>query len=140
MTTSDQTMLTQVHELLAAHGYEVTETGDGLLRIKDVETGITYAAALEGQVLFMSVNLTTVPTSKVSPELMRQMLSSDNGIATSSFQLVDSGDQTLITLNNFCTLQNMGEEDQDDVLSLTSYLMADLFAARNMLEPQIGKA
>lgn len=131
-------MLTQVHELLAAHGHEVTETGEGLLRIKDVETGITFTTALEGQVLFMSVNLVTVAASAITPELMRQMLSADSGIATSRFQLVNAGEQVMITLNTFCTLQNMGPEDQDDVLSLASYLMADMLHARDLLEPLTG--
>jgi hypothetical protein len=61
-------------------------------------------------------------------------LSAENGISTSSFQLYDTGDgKTAVTLNNFCTLQNMGAEDKDDILSLASYLMADVVVARDVL-------
>jgi hypothetical protein len=76
----------------------------------------------------------------VTPELMRTMLASDNGISTSSFKLIDTGGKLAITLNNFCTLQNMGAEDCDDVLSLAAYLMADLLEARDVLGPVAEEA
>ena len=100
--------IAQVAELLAHNGYEVSETGPGMLRVRDLESGVTFRAALEGNVLFMSVTLMTVPSSQITPDMMRKMLSGNNGISTSSFQLYDAGDgKTAITLNNFCTLQNM---------------------------------
>lgn len=128
--------IAQVAELLAHNGYEVSKTGPGVLRVRDLESGVTFRAALEGNVLFMSVTLTTVPSSDVTPDMMRKMLSGNNGISTSAFQLYDAGGgKTAITLNNFCTLQNMGPEDEDDILSLASYLMADVVEARDLFQP-----
>jgi hypothetical protein len=135
MKTSDTPAIAQVEELLAEKGYEVTALESGLLRVRDPETGVAFQAALEGNVLYMSVTLTTIPAKAVTADLMRKMLSAGNGISTSSFKLIDAEGKTAITLNNFCTLQNMGDEDQDDVLSLAGYLMADLLEAREMLEP-----
>jgi hypothetical protein len=78
----------------------------------------------------------TLPAGEVTPSLMRKMLSGSNGISTSSFRLYDAeGGKVLVTLNNFCTLQDMGPEDHDDVLSCASFLMADVVAARDLLQP-----
>jgi hypothetical protein len=135
MDRSETVSLTQVEELLANNGYEVTESG-GVIRVRDVETGVSFQAALEGNVLFITVKLTTCPSSDITPELMRKMLSSDNGISTSRFQLIDvGGGQTAVALSSFCTLQNMGPEDEDDILSLAGYLMADVMEARDLLQP-----
>jgi len=135
MSVNEIPVISHVQQLLAGRGYEVSDAGSDVLRVRDVDTGITFQVALQGNVLFMSVALKKVAAAEVTPELMRRMLASDNGISTSSFQLYDDGEgNTSITLNNFCTLQNMGEEDQDDILSLASYLMADLLASRELLE------
>lgn len=135
MKLSEPPAIAQVEELLAEKGYEVSEVDAGLLRARDRETGVTFQAALAGNVLYMSVTLTTVPAASVTPELMRKLLAADNGISTSAFKLIDNDGKTMITLTNFCTLQNMGEEDKDDVLSLAGYLMADLLEARELLQP-----
>jgi hypothetical protein len=136
MTRSEIPTIPQVEELLAQNGYEVVEVSGDVLRVRDLETGVTFQAALEGNVLYMSVTLTTVPAKAVTADLMRKMLSADNGISTSAFQLYPAADGKLaVTLNNFCTLQNMGPEDHEDILSLAGYLMADLVAARELLEP-----
>jgi hypothetical protein len=128
--------ISQVAECLAHNGYEVSDGGSGVLRVRDVESGVTFQAALEGNALFMSVNLMTVQAKEVTADLMRKMLSADNGISTSSFQLYDAADgKVAVTLNNFCTLQNMGDEDKDDILSLAGYLMADVVEARDLLQP-----
>lgn len=137
MTTSELPSLSHVEDLLAQKGYDVTESDSGLLSIKDLETGIAFQAALEGNVLYLSVTLTTLPPQALTPSLMQTMLRADNGISTSAFKLIETPDRVLITLNNFCTLQNMGPEDQDDILSLTGYLMADLLEARELLEPAL---
>lgn len=135
MTRIENLSISQVAELLAHNGYEVTQASDGVLRVRDLETGVVYQAALEGNVLYMTVTLTTVPSASITPEIMRKMLAADNGISTSGFQLYDLPEgRTAITLNNFCTLQNMGDEDQDDVLSSAGYLKADVMAARDLLE------
>lgn len=136
MTPSDNISISQVAELLAHHGYDVAELAQGLLRVRDVHSGVSFQAALEGDVLFMTVNLMTIFTSGLNSGLLRRMLAGDNGITTSSFRLIDSADgKTIVTLNNFCKLQDMGSEDQDDILSLASYLMVDVIAARDLLEP-----
>lgn len=135
MIRSDHLSISQVAQLLAHNGYEIAEAGDGVLRVKDIETGISLQAVLEGSVLFMTVNLTTVPAAAITPEIMHKMLSAHNGISTSAFQLYDVDDgKTAITLNNFCTIQNMGEEDEDDILSAAGYLRADVLEARDLLE------
>jgi hypothetical protein len=136
MIRSDNLSISQVAELLAQNGYEVSELNPGMLRVRDLESGVTFRAALEGNVLFLSVTLMTVPSKDITPAVMQKMLAADNGISTSAFQLYNTGDgKTAITLNNFCTLQNMGPEDADDVLSLAGYLMADVVEARDLLQP-----
>jgi hypothetical protein len=138
-STETPVVISQVEQVLAENGYEVAELGDDVLRVRDVETGIAFRAALEGNVLYMSVVLETVPATRITPELMRRMLAADNGISTSSFKLYDAGEgRTSVALTNFCTLQNMGAEDKDDVLSLASYLMADLLEARDVIEGPAG--
>ena len=135
MTPNEIPVISHVQQLLAGRGYEVDELSGDVLRVRDVDTGIAFQAALQGNVLFMSVLLKKMQQTDISAELMRKMLAADNGISTSAFQLYDDADGgTSITLNNFCTLQNMGEEDQDDILSLAGYLMADLIEARDLLE------
>lgn len=136
MTTTDTpVVISQIEQVLAETGYEVIELGQDVLRVGDLETGVSFRAALQGNVLYMSVVLETVPSEQITPELMRRMLAGDNGISTSSFKLYDGGEGlTAVALSNFCTLQNMGEEDKDDVLSLASYLMADLLEARDLIE------
>ena len=134
MTRSDHLSISQVADLLARNGFEVTQTSDGVLQVRDLETGIVYQSVLEGNVLYLSVTLTTVPTASITAEIMRKMLSASNGISTSAFQLYELPDgRTAIALNNFCTIQNMGEEDEDDVLSSAGYLKADTLAARDLL-------
>ena len=62
------------------------------------------------------------------------MLAADNGISTSHFQLYDAGDgKVAITLNNFCKLQDMGPEDEDDILSCVHFLLVDVMSARRLL-------
>jgi len=131
--------ISQIAELMAHNGYDFAEQAPGVLRIRDVHSGVSFQAALEGNILYLTVHLMTLPASEVTTGLMRKMLSGKNGISTSSFRLYDADDgKTLITLNNFCTLQDMGPEDQDDILSLAGYLMADVIEARELLQPSAG--
>jgi len=64
---------------------------------------------------------------------MRKMLASDNGISTSHFQLYETGDDVAITLNNFCKLQELGPDDEDDILSCVSFLLADVVHAKQLI-------
>jgi hypothetical protein len=64
---------------------------------------------------------------------MRRMLAADNGISTSHFQLYETGGKIAITLNNFCVLQDMNAEDEDDILSCVHFLLVDVLMARGVL-------
>jgi hypothetical protein len=124
----------QIRAMLAEKGYEVSEPSANVLAIRDVSSGVTIHAVLEGAILFLSLICVRAPESAVTPEIMRKMLDADNGISTSNFQLYRAGDGTVaVTLNNFCTLQDMGAEDQDDILSCVHFLLADVLEARRLI-------
>ncbi len=134
MAQTQSSTLEQIHALLASKRYSVAEAGNGILRIQEVESGITLQAVLESDILFLSLVCATVPAAKITPPVMRKMLSVDSGISTSHFQLVETGDgNTTVTLNNFCKLQDMGAEDEDDILSCVSFLLADVVHAKDLL-------
>ena len=134
MTPTTSPHLEQINALLADRGYEVTEPAPDSLRIREVESGVAIQAVLEGDIVFFSLACVVVPRTKVTAEIMATMLSADNGISTSYFQLYEAGDGKLaITLNNFCKLQDMGPEDQDDILSCVHFLLVDVMSARRLL-------
>ncbi len=84
--------------------------------------------------MFFSVVCMTPPSAAVTAGIMRTMLDADNGISTSHFQLYDKGDgTTAITLNNFCKLQELGPDDEDDILSCVSFLLADVVHAKQLI-------
>jgi hypothetical protein len=75
-----------------------------------------------------------VPEKALTPKIMRTMLDAHNGISTSYFQLYNASDGNVaITLNNFCKLENLGPEDEDDILSCVHFLLVDVMAARQLL-------
>lgn len=133
-----QNVLSQITALLAARGYAVTETGPGSLHVKETDSGLSLQAVLEGQILFFSMVCATVPSSKLTPETLRKMLAVNNGIATSHFQLFDSDGSSVISLSNFCKLQDMGADDEDDILSCVSFLLADVLAAAKLLAADLA--
>lgn len=123
-----------IGSLLAEKGYEVTEQGSNILKIREVSSGVALQAALVGDILFLSLNCVTVPGASITPGLMRKMLDANNGISTSHFQLFDAGDgKTSISLNNFCKLQDMGPEDEDDILACVHFLLVDVVEARRLI-------
>jgi hypothetical protein len=139
MSQTAVSTLGQIHELLAGRRYSVTEDGDGILRIMEVDSGLTLQAVLQGEILFLSLTCATVPADRITPEIMRKMLASDNGISTSHFQLTNAADgSVVITLNNFCKLQDMGADDEDDILSCVSFLLADVLHARDLIGADIA--
>jgi hypothetical protein len=139
MTPTESVSISQVAELVAHNGYDFAEQPPGVLRIRELHSGVSFQAALEGNVLYLTVHLMTLPSNEVTISLMQKMLSGSNGISTSAFRLYEGEEgKTLITLNNFCKLQDMGPEDQDDILSLAGYLMADVIEARELLQPSAG--
>jgi hypothetical protein len=126
--------LEQIQAILAARRYSVAEAGDGVLRIQEVDSGIILQAVLSGQILYLSLVCMSVPESRITPQIMRKMLAADNGISTSYFQLYRTGDgHVAITLNNFCKLQEMGPDDEDDILSCVSFLLADVVHAKELI-------
>jgi hypothetical protein len=134
MAQTTSSTLEQIHALLAAKRYSVSEPGEGILRVQEVESGVSLQAVLESDILFLSLVCVTLPAEKVTPAVMRKMLDAGNGIATSHFQLIDTGDcNVTVTLNNFCKLQDMGPEDEDDILSCVSFLLADVVHAKSLL-------
>lgn len=125
----------QIHILLAESGYEVTDLAPNMISIRQLESGVTVQAVIENDIVFFSLTCLTVPDEKLTRDLLRKMLASDNGISTSHFQLYDiSAGQTAIALTNFCKLQDVGPEDEDDVLSCVHFLFADVMAARRLLQ------
>lgn len=134
MTATTAPYLDRIRSLLAEKGYEVSEQGANVLRIREVGSGVVLQAALEGDILFFSLVCVTVPAASITPEVMRKMLDAANGISTSHFQLYDTGDGRIaVTLNNFCKLQDMGADDQDDILSCINFLLVDVLEARDLV-------
>ena len=126
--------LNEIHALLAANRYEVSEPAPDTLRIKEVESGVALQAVLQGDILFLSLTCTVVPRAAITPDIMQKMLDAQNGISTSHFQLYDAGKgKVAVTLNNFCKLQDMGPEDEDDILSCVHFLLVDVLSARGLL-------
>jgi hypothetical protein len=134
MTATSSPQLGQIHALLAERGYVVSEPAPDTLRIRETSSGVTVEAVLAGEILFLSLVCTVVPRARVTPAIMTQMLAAENGISTSHFQLYEAGgDKVAVSLNNFCKLQDMGPEDEDDILSCVHFLLADVMSARRLL-------
>jgi len=130
--------LGQIHALLANKRYAVTDLNDSVLKVQEPESGVSLRAVLEGDILFLSLTCATVPAAKITSSLMRKLLAADNGISTSHFQLYDTADGSIaITLNNFCKLQDLGPDDEDDVLSCVSFLLADVVHAKDLIGPDL---
>lgn len=134
MTTTTGLSLGQIHALLAKRQYSVQEVNDSVLNIREGETGISLSAVLEGDILFLSLVCMVIPETAVTPNIMRKMLAGDNGISTSHFQIYEAGNgRVAVTLNNFCKLQDLGPEDEDDILSCVSFLLADVVHAKDLI-------
>ncbi len=134
MTATTSPTLGQIHALLAEKGYQVSEPAPDSMNITEPHSGVAVHAVLEGDILFLSLVCTVVPRAAVTPAIMERMLAADNGISTSSFQLYEAGDgKVAVTLNNFCKLQDMGADDEDDILSCVNFLLVDVLAAHSLL-------
>ena len=124
----------QIKAILAQQGYEVSEPTPGVLRVQELNSGVVIRAVVQGEILFLSLTCTVVPEKNITPAMMRRMLDAGNGIATSYFQIYSAGDgNAAVTLNNFCKLENLGPEDEDDILSCVHFLLVDVMAARQLL-------
>jgi len=134
MTATTGPQVGQIHALLAERGYEVSESGPGSLTIREVDSGLSNRGVLQGQILYLSLVCTVAPRAAVTADVMRQMLAADNGISTSYFQLYDTGDgKVAVTLNNFFKLQDLGSDDEDDVLSCVHFLLVDVLSAHRLV-------
>ena len=58
--------LGQVHALLASKRYSVTDFNDSVLRIEELESGISLRAVLK-ETLFLSLVCMTVPAARSPP-------------------------------------------------------------------------
>lgn len=134
MTATTGPQIGQIHALLADRGYEVTDSGPDILTITQIDSGLSIRAVLEGQILYLSLVCTVVPGAAITADVMRKMLAADNGISTSYFQLYEAGDGKLaVTLNNFCKLQDLGADDEDDILSCVHFLLVDVLSAHRLV-------
>jgi hypothetical protein len=130
-----------IHALLANKRYSVTETAENVIRIEEVESGVSLQAVLEGDILFLSLVCVTTPSASLTAPILRKMLAADNGISTSHFQLYDTGNGSVaVTLNNFCKLQELGPDDEDDILSCVSFLLADVVHAKELIGAELHPA
>jgi hypothetical protein len=140
MSLTTASPIGQINALLASKRYAVNELSENALRIQEVESGISLRAVLEGDILFLSLVCMTVPSGSLVPAVLHKMLAADNGISTSHFQLYDTGDGKIaVTLNNFCKLQDLGPEDEDDILSCVSFLLADVVHAQQLIGADLAK-
>lgn len=134
MTATASPQLGQIHALLAERGYEVTEPSADSLNIRETGSGISIHAVVQGDIMFLSLNCTVVPRASITPQIMERMLDAENGISTSHFSLYKApGGKVAITLNNFCKLQDLGADDEDDILSCVHFLFVDVMSARRLL-------
>ena len=74
MTATTTTYLDRIASLLAEKGYEVSPAGDNVLRVREVTSGVVVQAALQGEILFLSLTCITVPDASITAEVMRKML------------------------------------------------------------------
>jgi hypothetical protein len=134
MTATTGPNIGQIHALLAERGYEVSDSGPDALTITEIDSGLAIRAVLQSQILYFSLVCTVVPRAAVTADVMRQMLAADNGISTSYFQLYETGGgKVAVTLNNFCKLQDLGSDDEDDVLSCVHFLLIDVLSAHRLV-------
>jgi hypothetical protein len=130
-----------IHALLANKRYSVNDLAENVLRVEEVESGVSLRAVLEGDILFLSLVCLVTPSGSLTPAVLRKMLAADNGISTSHFQLYESGDGNVaVTLNNFCKLQDLGADDEDDILSCISFLLADVVHAKQLIGADLHSA
>jgi len=135
MKASEEVTMDAVKSLLLESGYEITTSDDeNCAFVKDTDSEFIFTCVLENNILFNTVACIELEKSAVTQELMEKLLNSENGISTSNFQLYRAdSNKTIISLNNFCKLQDLGPEDQDDILSCLEFLNVDVLGARALL-------
>ena len=74
MTATTSPQLGHIHALLAERGYEVSEPSPDSLSIREVQSGVTVHAVLQGEILFLSLTCVVVPSSSLTPDILALML------------------------------------------------------------------
>ncbi len=74
MTPTLSPNLGHINELLAARGYEVAPSAPDGITIKELDSGVSIQAVLEGDILFLTLPCITVPRSAVTPEIMATLV------------------------------------------------------------------
>ncbi len=129
-----------VRQTLVEAGFEIISENGNAIQIRDLESGIAISCVLEDSILFNAVPCMTVETDRITTDNLHTMLDSQNGISTSAFQLYnDNRGKTVITLNNFAKLQQMGEDDKDDILSCIDFLIQDVVEAKETLSELVTR-
>lgn len=133
--TNEATSPDMIKELITEEGFEVLSGPEAnIFHVRDLESGLRITCVVEENILFNTLPCFSAPNESITPAMMERMLASDNGISTSSFQLIAGGDdQTRVALTNFCKLQDLGPEDHDDILSCIDFLFVDVVTARTLL-------
>lgn len=134
--------LSEIEKLLAEEG-AIVEVQGNIITSTDPETSLQMKHVLVqdpddgvGAVLYNTIVCKKVTSADLTVELLEKLLRIDNGVPTSHFRLIPQGEgegNSLLVLQNYAKLQNMGEEDVDDILSSLEYLAADLASARQLL-------
>jgi hypothetical protein len=115
-------------------GYEVVDHHAGVFSIKG-SSGIKIVCAVEHDIFKITVPLITVTEAKLTREVALSMLWHDNGLATSHLELVKAkGGKVKVILMNYCKLQELGEDDQDDIATALEFSELDVVRARKILK------
>ena len=123
-----------VKSLLGEEGYEIVAENEDIFHVRDLESGMRVTCVLQDNILFNTLPCFSTAEENITLELTRALLDADNGIDTSHFQLYKMPDgQVRVALTNFCKLQDLGLEDQDDILSCVTFLLVDVMEARAQL-------
>lgn len=136
MTDSAAELITAdaIKQLLSEVGYEITSGDEDIFHVRDLESGLRVTCVLQDNVLFNTLPCFSTSADNISLEMTKKLLDADNGIHTSHFQLYSMPDgQVRVALTNFCKLQDLGHEDQDDILSCVTFLLVDVVEARTLL-------
>ena len=123
---------------------------NSLFTFTESDSGISITSVFQGEdddetsILYNQMSVGVIPESQVSVNprsVINLLIGATNGISTSSFQTIDTDDGDLqVLLNNYAPIQDMGQDDIEDIKFTLTSLIADLFAAHDMLAPYMSEA
>ena len=73
MTPTETISISQVAELLAHNGYDFAEQAPGVLRVTEVHSGVSFQAALEGNILYLTVHLVASVLQRTSLQYLGRL-------------------------------------------------------------------